>query len=187
MLQRKRKLISKGFTLVELLVVISIIGLMSATVLAALNSARDKAQHAATLALMRQYLNAVAFAYDANGEYPDPGNINWYCIGDYSDNAGCGHTFPSGSWAYTENVSLQNALSPHIPGLPVIPDFSTNVSGNTYYFRSPMYHCTGRTPGGICVTATLEWYMKGEGKKCLSGVTAIPFVGTTLCLYIFNQ
>lgn len=36
-----------GFTLIELLVVISIIGLMSSTVLAAVNSARVKADNAA--------------------------------------------------------------------------------------------------------------------------------------------
>lgn len=52
--------IRKGFTMVELLVVISIIGLLSSVVLASTNEAREKAQYAKAQAELRQIVNSIA-------------------------------------------------------------------------------------------------------------------------------
>jgi prepilin-type N-terminal cleavage/methylation domain-containing protein len=52
----------KGFTLIELLVVISIVSLLSSVVLAALNSARDKAKISKAKQEMRTFANAVGIA-----------------------------------------------------------------------------------------------------------------------------
>ena len=59
-----------GFTLVELLVVISIIGVLASVVFASINSARAKARDARRIADLRQIATALEFYYDANGQYP---------------------------------------------------------------------------------------------------------------------
>jgi prepilin-type N-terminal cleavage/methylation domain-containing protein len=61
----------KGFTLIELLVVIAIIGILSAIVLASLNSARDKASDAAVRANLNNIRAQAELFYDNNGQSYD--------------------------------------------------------------------------------------------------------------------
>ncbi|KKW21376.1 MAG: hypothetical protein UY64_C0022G0001 [Parcubacteria group bacterium GW2011_GWA1_51_12] len=61
-----------GFTLIELIVVIAIIGLLSSIVLTSLTRARQKARDARRVADIRQIRNALElFATSNNGEYAD--------------------------------------------------------------------------------------------------------------------
>lgn len=68
-----------GFTLVELLVVISIISLLSSVVVASVNSARAKARDARRVSDLRQIVTALEFYYDTYGTYPlgSQGNDVW--------------------------------------------------------------------------------------------------------------
>jgi len=62
---------TKGFTLIELLVVIAIIGILSAVVLASLNTARAKGADAAIKANLANVRAQGAIWYDDNGHYGD--------------------------------------------------------------------------------------------------------------------
>ncbi len=66
----------RGFTLIELLVVIAIIGVLSSIVLAALNSARMKANDAARAADIRSIKTAMELYYNDNHQYPQYLNPN---------------------------------------------------------------------------------------------------------------
>ena len=67
-MNRKQKA-EEGFTLVELLVVITIIGILASIALVSLNSARAKARDARRLADVRQIALALEFCYDGVGKY----------------------------------------------------------------------------------------------------------------------
>ena len=60
----------KGFTLVELLVVISIIALLSSVVFASINNARAKARDANRTVAIRAIQTALEFYYDKYNAYP---------------------------------------------------------------------------------------------------------------------
>ncbi len=60
---------SRGFTLVELLVVITIIGILATVALVSLNSARLKARDAKRLGDVRQIALALEFCYNEIGKY----------------------------------------------------------------------------------------------------------------------
>lgn len=60
----------RGFTLIELLVVIAIIGLLSAIVLASLNTARSKARDAQRISNVKSVETAMELYYTSTGHYP---------------------------------------------------------------------------------------------------------------------
>jgi prepilin-type N-terminal cleavage/methylation domain-containing protein len=60
----------RGFSLIELLVVISIIGILTTIVLASLSQARARGRDARRVADIRQLQLALELYYDANGSYP---------------------------------------------------------------------------------------------------------------------
>lgn len=104
---------NRGFTLIELLVVISIIGLLSAVVISSLNSARSKAQNAATVALVDQYFKAFnLYKQDHNGALP-PTHISnrSVCLGYAQD-----ETCTTGGLG---NATINTLVNPYIPGPPV--------------------------------------------------------------------
>src|SRR3989344_5774077 len=61
---------NKGFTLIEMLVVIAIIGLLSSVVVIGLGGSRSKARDARRIADIQQIQNSLELAYDPATGYP---------------------------------------------------------------------------------------------------------------------
>ena len=67
---------SRGFTLIELMVVVAIIGLLSSVVLASLNTARSKGNDAARMQNVKALGTAMELYYSDNNSYPKNGTVN---------------------------------------------------------------------------------------------------------------
>ncbi|MEO6536093.1 MAG: type II secretion system protein [Candidatus Paceibacterota bacterium] len=139
---------TKGFTVIELLVVIAIIGILSAVVLASLNSARAKGRDAQRVASVRQLKTAIELYYDTNGTYPKAG-----C----SD---CG----------TSIATLSSFLTPtYISAVSTDPQNKANQyvwasSGASY----GLWIYTEQK-GGFCLTGqnlNTSWWGAGVGNMC---------------------
>lgn len=100
----------RGFTLIELMVVISIIGLLSSIVLAAMNTARIKGRDTQRIQALEEIRKAITLYYHDHEYYPPVVSNAWSATG----NAGWG--------------SLTSALVPTY--ISVLPKDPVNVGGN---------------------------------------------------------
>lgn len=159
----------KGFTLVELLVVISIISLLASVVLAALQSARTKADDIARNEIIIEYTKALALYFHENGTYPSPGSpITLYCLGDFADDK-CGLNGTTNN----ESASLNSALAVYYPSLPTLKAVGTH--------EGPLYSCPT-----TCAQPQITWRLQQTTATCIRGVTPSSFPSYTTCTLTLN-
>ncbi len=106
---------NKGFTLVELLVSIAIIGLLSTVVFASYSQAQKKARIARRVSDLKQVQTALAYYYAVNKSYP---NTSWEWRSTCS------------SWgSYAPNNVIPGLVPNYIANIPADPQ--TNAAANT--------------------------------------------------------
>ncbi|MFB6212908.1 MAG: prepilin-type N-terminal cleavage/methylation domain-containing protein [Candidatus Magasanikbacteria bacterium] len=125
----------EGFTLIEMLVVVAIIGLLSSAVLVGLNDARQRARDARRISDLRQIQNGLELYYNSNGRYPpnevygtldanlpkDPQGGEYYYVAKNSQFYVLGACLekkaPSGAEGYTKDqeIEIENSPLPQPP------------------------------------------------------------------------
>jgi type II secretion system protein G len=123
----KHKLNKKGFTILELLVVVAIIGLLAGVVMYAVNDARKKARDAKRLSDIKQIQNALELYYDDYGYYP-PRNS---AVTSIENNCNVDSKVFDGndSWCL-----LMEDLLPYLSSIIEDPSGRKNLSNPFYYF-----------------------------------------------------
>ena len=103
----------RGFTIVELLIVIVIIGILAAITIVSFNGVQQRARNAQTVLAAKSYLSAFQGYLIQNGSYPAVAATSYYCLGQAA--AAC--TTATGSWV--RDATLESALLTVIKPLPV--------------------------------------------------------------------
>jgi prepilin-type N-terminal cleavage/methylation domain-containing protein len=123
-----------GFTIVELLIVIVVIGILAAISLVAFNSVQTRASNVQTIDAVKQFVKAYSLYATDNGDYPAltgclgegyPGPNN-YCLSQ-SGTAACWSTGAATSTA------INNALKPYMNDKVPSPSMQRATCGTTSY------------------------------------------------------
>lgn len=108
---------NKGFTLIEILVVIAIIGVLSAVVLPSLNEARIKARNVMRKNDLNQIRTALFLYYDIYGHYMYLGS-------------GCGNNGDGRGWfSYGNGTTYPVSMSQCLVNAGVLPEEIVDPSG----------------------------------------------------------
>jgi len=126
---------SKGFTLIELMVVISIIALLSSVVFASLKNAREKAVLTKTVGEMKSLQNAIELYKNKNGRYPLDDSPETFFTDDVTNdcrsyalyNYGC-----SNLDTFLSTALVADKLIPKIPHAPNYPNNCTVPNCDMY-------------------------------------------------------
>jgi prepilin-type N-terminal cleavage/methylation domain-containing protein len=151
----------RGFTIVELLIVIVVIGILAAIVIVAYNGVQQKAHNAQIISGVQAYRKALLSYQAVNGSYPTQ--------------TGClGVNYPSGNcWVGTNgnfsiNAALDTALSAFINPKPTIG--SRYIQYTSVDQRMGLLYSYG-TPSRI------QYYLEGLTQTCIDGTTGASFPG----------
>mgnify|MGYP001560786657 CR=1 FL=1 len=136
----------RGFTLLELLVVISIIAMLSSFILASISSARLKARDVRRVTDLREIQKALHLYYSDNFTYP----------------ASASTCNAAKDWP----AAFKTALAPYLSPLPVDPKnnltICTNPYNHYYGFSNPMTWVWNSTCSSANVPPTIILYGLGE-------------------------
>ncbi len=183
----------KGFTIAELVIVVSVIAILATITVVAFRGTTDRAEQTRTVAQVQTVYEAVKNFYSEHGQWPLAG---WVCVGNISDFP-AQDDFPAGACAirtsdggatwsvwYAANTTLMNDLGPYLgpsfkPLLPVLKPDAPLVSGTWYYkWRGVVYddyNTSGRNAtvfygikGSTCPMklASASYYAWTGGREC---------------------
>ena len=140
----------KGYTLVEILVVVAIIGFLAAAAVYAVNVARIKGRDAKRMADLEQIRKAMEIYYDDNKEYPGTNGV-------YYRNPSC-----------TWNILGTNEIPDILPSsyLNPIPDDPRNNNAGGCYFYGPQ----NNKKGYIIIMYPEDYKAVGSGMGCFAVV-----------------
>lgn len=133
-----------GFTIVELLIVIVVIGILASIVVTSYRSIQERSSNARTIAMVSTYITALDSYAVLNRQYPamDP-NAGGVCLGvGYTDRVGgdgigdCGET----AWYLNEDPIFNNNLKQFVSTLPVINDRSVDMPYQPTEYIGAAFH-----------------------------------------------
>lgn len=164
----------RGFTIVELLVSVSIIGLIASAVLAGFSEFQKKGRNAKRNAEVAQYIRAIELYQSDRAEFPEAGTPTARsCLGDRSNDRCWSNDY------YGEDAQLKSQLTPYIAQ-------SGGVDGGLSGYDGYIYRCEYQV-GGLCKGFSILWMVEGPNQSCGPGARINPAVnaGTaTYCEYI---
>lgn len=133
-----------GFTIVELLIVIVVIGILAAITVVAFGAIQQRANNAQTTAATKDFVKAYAAYAVENGDYPNATG----CLGEgYPANRCLSQNGTAACWSTggATSTAVNTALRPYMGGrLPAMSMQEASCGGTTYVGAYAAYNVTTR-------------------------------------------
>lgn len=178
---------NRAFTLIEILVVISVIALLSSIVLGSLKNARIKANNAAINRLVMQYANALELYRAKNSSLPATPSGGRVCLGNYPEvgSFDCGeYVLATGLFSnYGNNTTLRDALSTYISSYPPVGTKKFRIdsilppSGPRGWLGAVYASNLSTAPGGPA--PDIYWFLEGVNQTCARPANTVVYSSTS--------
>jgi prepilin-type N-terminal cleavage/methylation domain-containing protein len=170
-MKRVNRTEKNGFTLIEILMVVAIIGLLSVIVLASLKESRTKAENQAGNLTVKQYVNALELFHTDDPSLPFPSDAGGTDICMVCP-------FGGGICALgtDDGVDLDNFHNDLLPYIST--PTACRYTGPSDF--GVLYRCSASL-GGCADGYQIEWRLSGLGQKCF-GTIGTDAGGDTTCL-----
>lgn len=154
---------SSGFTIVELLIVIVVIGILAAITIVAFNGVQGRARDTQRISAIDDIRKALELYKADYGVYPSAINSGTASGGGY----------PGGGWEVSQiaPTTWLDRLTPYIKTAPVDPINTDSIHFFYYYFYT--------NNAAICGAATPNCYVLGISKLDNTNALQIPGVDTS--------
>jgi prepilin-type N-terminal cleavage/methylation domain-containing protein len=147
-----------GFTIVELLIVIVVIGILAAITIVAYNGIQQRARNAQVIAGVDTYYKALRSYHAVNSAYPAVTG----CLGDGYPSNQC---WQGDSGNITVNATLDGNLASFISSKPTLATSLMSIGITNNMRAGAMFNTS---------TSRIVYYLAGAGQACgVSGATGV--------------
>ena len=177
-----------GFTIVELLIVIVVIGILAAISIVSYNGIQNRSKNAQTTSALNNWVKGLQMYKADRGSWP----TGWVCLGENykyglsgQDPTGSAQCRQTGTSGYTTNSTFNTAMAPYIQGQLPTPAFVTATQDTSNWRRGLMYAFAGGSGGTVVY---IDAALAGELSRCpdvggtLSSTRSL-WGGNTMCNY----
>ncbi len=147
----KQKNDSKGFTIVELLIVIVIISILAVLVIVAYSGVQQRANNSQTIQVTRSYAHAIlSYAHD-EGDYPrtvDSSTASNACLGIGYPGGKCANTsttLAAGVGTATERTEFNTKISKYVNGKFPLPSLQVVTWNGQPFVGTAYWYAAGGT------------------------------------------
>jgi prepilin-type N-terminal cleavage/methylation domain-containing protein len=170
---------NSGFTIVELLIVIVVIGILAAITIVAYNGVQTRARNAQVTAGVNAYYKAILQYHALNGSYPTLSG----CLGANYPSDVCWTA--NGATNYAVNTALDSQLSELVPNKPTLATtlMDLGLVSPNYYMRAGLVYNVYNSPTSI----QLRYYLNGLNQSCLGAFTFSNEGSLTSCILTLSN
>lgn len=125
-----------GFTIVELLIVIVVIGILAAITIVAYNGVQARAKNSQILSITTSYVKALRLYEVDNNKLPGAGyaGMNTPCLGTGYPDGIC-----SNVGTRTESSTFNSLLQPYMASIPTVPSGEVRTNSENDFWRGVHY------------------------------------------------